>query len=212
MKRLMLVVLFFSTISLTAGEVSTRVCLAGECLPGVPDPNIIIMVGTKLTIIVSSDANDVYLPCDLAIQGNDRDYGVLSDANLLEGAAPEALLYPLHDDFLEIDGFSFTGEGNAGDWFSVDYTATAIGDCNVGFYEWWAMEPTYEISFTHVRTRDFDKSTKVDLVDFTILASYWQVTNCQERNLCEGAALDTDDDVDRNDLRLFVEYWLEKTE
>jgi hypothetical protein len=180
------------------------------------------MVGTKLIIIVSSDVNDDYWPCDLAIRGTNRDYGVLSardfnestghyDGSLLEAASDEAYVYFWHDDDLEIDGFSFTGEGDAGNWFIIDYNAIAVGDCNVGFYEWFASEPTYEISFSHVRTRDFNNDTIVDFRDYAILASHWLETSCNAPSWCEGADLDIDGSVDINDVMLFCQYWLERT-
>lgn len=218
-KKLAFLVLFLSITSIVAADVSTRVCEAdGNTLFDGRD----IMVGTNLTIIVSSDVDDDYLPCDLAIQGTDRDYGILSardynditchyDGSLLEAAGEDAYVFLWHDDFLEVDGFSYTGEGNAGDWFIVDYNATDIGDCNVGFYEWWGEEPAYDLSFAHVRTRDFNNDIIVNFADFEILAFHWQKTNCTDPNWCEGADLDTNGIVDGNDLELFVRYWLETT-
>ncbi|HEW79658.1 MAG TPA: hypothetical protein ENH34_06835 [Phycisphaerales bacterium] len=217
--KMALLVLFFSMTSVVVGEVSTRVC---EADGNTPFDSRDIMVGTRLTIIVSSDVNDNW-PCDLAIQGTDRYYGVLSardfnestqhyDGSLLEAADDGAFVYRWYDSPLEIDGFSFTGKGNAGNWFIVDYNAIAIGDCNVGFYESLAVDPTYEIPFSHVRTRDFNKDTKVDFIDFAAIASYWQKAGCSDPNWCEGTDLDTDSNVDVNDLMLFVDYWLEKTQ
>ncbi len=98
-----------------------------------------------------------------------------------------------------------------GDWFIIDYNATAIGDCNVDFYDYSisADDPNYYLEFSHVRTRDFNKDTKVDFGDFTVLASYWQQIDCGE---CGGADLDDGNNVDVNDLMLFTDYWLETTE
>jgi len=211
MKKLTIVILFFCVVSVTAANISTRVCLADANTPFIDRD---IMVGTRLTIIVSSDANEDYLPCDLGIKESDGAYGILSDPNLLESAGDGAMLYasvwPSTTE--QVEGFSYSGGGYIGDWFKVDYIATAVGDCNVGFYEWFAMEPTYEISFSHVRTRDFDGSTIVDLADFRVLASNWQSTGCIDPNWCDGTDLDASTVVDANDLILFGEYWLEKTE
>ena len=149
--KTILISLLFCISSVAMGGVSTRVCEAdGSTLFDGRD----IMVGTNLTIIISSDVDDDYWPCDLAIKGTDRDYGILSardyndftgqyDGSLLEAAGEDAYVFLWHDDFLEVDGFNYTGEGDAGDWFIVDYNAMDIGDCNVGFYEWFAMDPTY---------------------------------------------------------------------
>lgn len=219
MKKLAFLALFLSITSIVAANVSTRVCEAdGNTLFDGRD----IMVGTNLTIIVSSDVDDDYWPCDLAIKGTNRDYGVLSardynditghyDGSFLEAAGEDAYVFLWHDDILEVDGFSYTGEGNAGDWFIVDYNATDIGDCNVGFYEWWGSEPAYNLSFTHVRTRDFNNDTIVNFADFEIFTSHWQDIGCIGPNWCEGADLDTNGIVDGNDLELFVRYWLETT-
>ena len=208
MKKVIPFVLFFGIASVAVGEVSTRICLADGNTPLEYQD---IMVGTKLTIIVSSDTGGCWAG-DLAIKEGDRDYGFLSEARSLEAAGELALFYPWNDDLHQ--GFCFQTEDDAvaGDWFIVDYIATDVGDCDVGFYEWFAMDPTYEIPFTHVRTRDFNNDITVDFVDFAVLASYWQVADCNDPNWCEGTDLDTDGNVDVNDLMLFTDYWLERTE
>jgi hypothetical protein len=112
-------------------------------------------------------------------------------------------------------GFQLLGHSSAvaGDWFIIDYNAIAVGDCNVGFYDFNIdlYYPIYDLSFSHVRTRDFNGDTKVDFADFALFALYWQEMDCIDPNWCEGTDLDTDGSVDSNDLALFVDYWLEKT-
>lgn len=236
MKKLMLFVPFFCMVSVAVGEVSTRVCVADGNTPvelPVPDANFPhlygdFMVGTKLTFIVSSDANGYWVG-DLVIEGEDRDYGMLSardynevtrdwEGSRSKAAGDTARVWDWEES--GIDGFNLSGDiyGNAvpGDWFIIDYTATNIGDCNVGFYEY--DPPTGNdilinyLGFTHVRTRDFDKSTNVDFSDFAILASYWRESDCNDPDWCGGADLDTDGNVDFNDVKLFTGYWLEETD
>jgi len=232
MKRLILLVLFLGMASVAAGEVSTRVCLADGNTPFLPvDPNFPhvypdIMVGTKLTIIVDSNIAE-YWSGALAVADANRDYGLLSGRDFNEithdwegsrfpAAGVEARVWDWEED-PGIDGFTLhTGSTGIeiGDWFIIDYTATAVGTCKVGFYDhsvdWF--NPIYYFTFSHVRTRDFNQDTKVDFTDFAILASYWQEPNCNAPNWCEGTDLDTDGSVDAYDLALFVDYWLEKTE
>ena len=234
MKRVILLVLFLCMASVAAGEVSTRVCLADGNTPFLPiDPNFPhvypdIMVGTNLTIIVDSNIAE-YWSGDLAVADANMDYGLLSardynvDSNDWEGSHfPAAGVGARVCTWQEgpdpdIDGFTlYTGYIGieADDWFIIDYTATNVGTCNVGFYDHSIsfFDPNYYLSFSHVRTRDFNNDTKVDFKDFAILASYWPVVNHNDPNWCEGTDLDIDDDVDLNDLGLFVDYWLERTE
>lgn len=205
---LLALVLLFGMFSVTAGEVSTRVCLSAG---NTPFDGRDIMVGTKLTIIISSDANtiDPYA-VDLVIEGTDRDYGYLSGALALEAAGTEPFLYPWEDDLHQ--GFSFQTDVNAvaGDWFIVDYNATTVGDCNVVFYD--NFELAYYIPFFHVRTRDFNSDTIVDFCDYATFASHWRETGCNDPNWCNGTDLDISGTVDVNDLMLFCEFWLERTE
>jgi hypothetical protein len=230
-RKLVFFLLVFGMAATATGEVSVRVCRADGNTPVPPvDPNFHvypdIMVGTELTIIVYSDAAEVWDGA-LAIRGTDRDYGLLSgrdyneihsdyEGSHLPDAGPEAEVELWHDDIKEIDGFQlytdFT-EPNAGDWFIIDYNALAIGDCNVEFYDYSISyeDPNYYLEFSHVRTRDFNNDTKVDFIDFAVLASYWGDTVCSDPNWCEGVDLDTDGDIDIYDLALFTDFWLEKT-
>ncbi len=205
MKKLIPLILIFVMASAAVGEVSTRVCEADGNTPFNDRP---IMVGTKLKIIVSSDANSIDpYAVDLTIEGTDRDYGLLSAPVCLDAAGEGAWWYPWNDDLHQ--GFCFQTDENAeaGDWFTVDYNATKIGDCNVVFYD--NFVPAYEIPFTHVRTRDFNKDTIVNFEDYAVLGSHWLETDCGD---CGGADLTDDNDVDTYDLKLFTDYWLEKTE
>jgi len=222
MKKLMiLLVLFFGMASVAVGDISTRVC---EADGNTPFDDRDIMVGTRLTIIVSSDTSEQWSG-GLFIAGTYRNYGLLSarDYNSttfdwagsrFPAAGPDARVYDWADSGKT--GFQLLGdiEAVAGDWYIIDYNATDIGDCNVGFYDadvsW--DDPIYSIPFYHVRTRDFNTDTRVDLTDFAILGSHWHQTDCNDPNWCEGTDLDTDSNVDANDLMLFVDYWLETTQ
>jgi len=229
MRKLILLLLFFGAPTVAMGEVSTRVCLADSNTPlELADPNVPfvyrdIMVGTNLTIIVDSNVAEFWTG-SLAIADANMDYGVLSARDFNEitydwqgshfGAAGEgARVWDWEE--INIDGFDlYTDEDieyiTAGSWFIIDYTATSVGYCNVWFYQ--NFQPDYYLMFSHVRTRDFNKDTKVDFADFALLVSFWKATGCSEPNWCEGTDLDTNGKVDSNDLILFADYWLERTE
>lgn len=228
-----LVALWVSVVSICSaaiGQVSANVYRADGITPfELADPNIPfvyrdIMVGTKLTIIISSAAAG-YWGGDLAIIGEDCNYGVLSARDYsqttndwagsrLPAAGDRARVWEWQEP--DVHGFSFRGHGTAiaGDWFVIDYTATNVGVCKVGFYDHaisW-VDPIYYLTFFHVPSRDFNRDTKVDFVDFAIFASCWQGVVCNEPDWCEGIDLDRDRSVSLNDLMLFANYWLETTE
>jgi hypothetical protein len=230
MKKVMPLVLILATATVCTGEVFPQVYLTDSNTPlPLRDPNIPfvyrdIMVGTKLTIIVSSDVNEYWSDGgSLTIEEAYLDYGILSargpkvgedwSGSHLPAAGNEALVvwWPLN----EFDLYTtVSSDIQAGDWFIIDYNAINIGTCNVGFYDYsisWD-NPVYYIRFSHVRTRDFDKDTKVNFSDFAVFASHWQENECGDPDWCEGTDLDTNGGVDVNDLMLFTEYWLEKTE
>jgi hypothetical protein len=231
MKKLTTLLFFFGLASTAAGEVSTKVCLADGNTPlELADANIPfvyrdVMVGTKLTIIVSSDTGG-YWGGDLAITGEDRNYGFLSARDYnettddwagsrLPAVGSMARVWEWEEE-LGVHGFSLEGHRSAvaGDWFIIDYSATDVGVCNVGFYDHsvsW-VEPIYYLTFFHVPTRDFNQDNKVDFTDFAIFSSFWQGVVCTEPDWCKGIDLDIDGWVGLNDLILFADYWLEKTE
>jgi hypothetical protein len=230
MNKLTISLLFLGMSSTAMGELSTRVCLADGNTPlELADPNVPfiyrdIMVGTKLTIIVSSDAEGEW-SSDLAIEEQFWGYGLLSgrdynditadwEGSRLEAASDLARVL----DWIELGIKGFNLEANSfaipGDWFIIDYTATETGVCKVAFYDRsisWNY-PAYYFVFSHVATRDFNNDSRVGFVDFALLGSHWLDTGCGHPDWCEGADLDADGNVDCDDLMLFTDYWLEKTE
>jgi len=216
--------------SAASAELSTRVCLAdGNTLLELADPNVPfiyrdIMVGTKLTIIVDSNAYGEW-GSDLAIEGEYCYYGLLSardynditidwQGSHLEAAGIRARVWEWAEP--SIQGFLLEGHNSAvpGDWFIIDYTATNVGVCKVSFFDRsvsWDY-PVYYHVFSHVPSRDFNNDTRVDFADFAVLASHRQETGCSDPNWCEGTDLEADGNVDINDLTLFTDYWIEKTE
>jgi hypothetical protein len=242
-KKLTPFIVLLSISSLAAAEVSIRVCLADGNTPLEPaDANTPfvyrdIMVGTKLTIIVASDAAKTWDGV-LYIEGIDRDFGVLSgrgysatthdwEGSRFAAAGQRARVRDALD--FSSAGFNLDSHWTAvpGDWFIIDYTATQAGACRVAFYyfpplsEWpvGLNDPLpvphdillAELVFNQVRTRDFDQDAAVGLGDFAVFASYWGAADCKDPDRCQGADLDADGDVDRADLALFADYWLEKT-
>jgi hypothetical protein len=212
-------------------EVFIRVCLADgntpleladPCIPFVYRP---LMTGTHLTIIVSSNTGGDYWGGGLYIEDPYMDYGTLFgrdyneitsdwEGSHLEAAGPGATVWYYPESFKS--GFELATDTEAtmpGDWFVIDYNATNVGDCNVWLYDYDFSfdEPNYVMAFTHVPTRDFDNDGIVNFSDFAVLGLNWQRTDCNEPGNCSGTDLDADGYVGINDLRLFAEYWLEKT-
>jgi len=194
------------------------------------DPNVIvyrdIMVGTKLTIIVDSNiVEPLGWSGSLYIAGSNREYGELSardyndttldwEGSRFEAAGDKASILDNQDDVIR--GFELYSDLNAveGDWFILDYNAINIGICRVDFYDYGSSlsDPVDSHIFLHVRTRDFNQDTKVDFADFALLSLYWLQTGCSDPDWCTGTDLNTDGIVDRDDLMLFADFWLEKTE
>jgi len=224
-KKLLALILALGIVPIAVGQIALEVRQADGETPF--DGNDII-VGTELTIIVSSDSND-YWSGGLFIAGQDRALGTLAardyDPNTRDwtgshyedaGDLPRVTAWKDSEiwgfdlyTFYPVDGNSNNNSTVAGDWFIIDYYADEVGDCNVGFYDYnisWD-DPNYCIGFSHVPTRDFNNDKTVNLLDYAVLASYWLVEDCNDTNWCDGADLDLDGDVDFDDLGLFVEYW-----
>jgi hypothetical protein len=229
MKKMIILLLSLSITSTAPAAVSAKVCrhdgitpleLADPCTPDIYRD---VMVGTKLTVLVSSDVNEYWYGGALGVSEENmldigRLYGRCYDGfeypcSHLPDAGEDAAVY---DTVFYGFGFELYGgtEPNAGDWFILDYNALDIGECTIGFYDFDIKDdvPVHTLTLNHVPTRDFDGNTKVDFADFAILASYWLENNCEILDNCEGANLDNDGDVDLNDLMEFCKFWLEQTE
>ena len=234
-KKLLILILIIGAAQIAAAEVTLKVYESDGETPF--DSNEYIMVGEKLSIIVSSDSNDFWSG-GLFIAGEDRDLGTLIGRGLdpndpnsrdyadshYDEAGDFAIVTKWQDSsifgfdlytFSPVDANSADNSTVAGNWFIIDYKAEGVGDCNVGFYEYifsynspsWT-EPNYSICFSHSPTRDLNFDEKVNFNDFAIFASPWQSDDCIEPNWCGGADIDRDGDVDSNDLAYFADYWL----
>lgn len=220
----------FAISQIAMGEVSTKVYLAdGKTHLELADPNTPfvyrdIMVGTKLAIVISSDAAGSWSG-SLVIIGENRNYGLLSARDYNDtthdwagsrfpAAGNTAYVWEWTEpDFQGFD-LESTHSPKAGDWFIIDYTATSVGVCNIAFYDHtvsW-VDPVYYLTFTHVPTCDFNSDDKVNFTDFAVFTSSWRLTDCNNPSWCKGADLNMDDNVDGADLLLFAKYWLESTE
>jgi hypothetical protein len=208
------------------GQVTLKTYQADGITPF--DCNDGVMVGESIMLVISSDSNE-YWGGGLFISGQDRLLGTLTGRNLdpntrdwidshYEAAGNAAKVTAWKDS--EIFGFDFytyypkdansdPNSTSTGDWFVIDYYAEDIGDCNVGFYDYslsW-YEPNYVITLHNVPTRNFNGDDQVDFLDYSMFASHWLATTCNEPNWCNGADLNFDSNVDYGDLGLFVEYW-----
>ena len=226
MRKLLVLIFTLVITTITMGDITLEIFEAdGETAFNNRD----IMVGTKLTLLISSDNSD-YWSGGLFIDGDDRAFGALYgrgyDPNTrdytdchLDAVGEFAKVTSWKDSlrygfdlysFYPVDGNSDSNTTTDGEWFVINYEATAVGDCNVSFYDYdisWS-EPNYYASFTQVRSRDFDSDANVNFVDYSIFASQWQRTDCNDPNWCGGTDLDVDGDVDIVDLELFTDFWL----
>lgn len=179
-----------------------------------------ITVGTKLKLIVASDSNEFWSG-GLFIAGQNRNLsrldGIGKDPNSQDWtgchwaeAGPYALVADWEDSLIQgFDLFSSDCNSLPGSWFVVDYTALAPGDPNVGFYDYDISWDTSNARVTihQVPASDFNTDGIVNILDFSVLSSYWQ-----RSDLCSGswqvADLDDSGIVDVNDLIEFADNWM----
>jgi hypothetical protein len=221
--------------------VSTSVYWADEktALPPA-DPNVPgvyrdIMVGTRLTVFVSSDVGEYWLG-GLLVPWADRNAGALSarghtgEPNYphYEGSclgAAGSLPFVGYTDSPSGTGFDLLADWDAvaGEWFVLDYRAKEVGDCNVELHEYTgtACDGTTcdlidtllgVLWFKHVPTRDFDSDTMANFADFALLASQWRLNAVADPNINGSPDLNADGLVDTLDMALFSNYWLERTD
>ncbi len=223
---------------LTGANVWTTVYRCDETTPlGVVDPDRPgvyrdIMVGTRLAIVLSSDTAGYWLG-HLRLSWDDAEDAKLSGRGYTTGP-PDAPIPNYMDSCLEAAGEracarDFSGPEGVGlefvtsayphvvpgDWFIFDYGAEQVGSCDVGLYDLFVSlnAPIETLSFTHVPSRDFDGDTIVNFEDLALLAGHWRATVGQDPNSPEAVFdLNSDSRVDADDLALFSEYWLERTD
>ncbi|MHC4574051.1 MAG: hypothetical protein ACYS76_07950 [Planctomycetota bacterium] len=226
-RTLLTLIIVLGTIPTAAGQITLDVYEADGQTPF--DPNSDLMVGARLTLIVSSDSND-WWSGGLFIRGQDRALGTLAgrdyDPNTrdwtgshLENAGDFAKVVQWKDSaiwgfdpytFYPVDGNSKDDSTVTGDWFIFDYYADEVGGCNVELYDYnvsWD-DPVSHTTFYHVPTRDLNGDEVVNFADFATLAGQWMAAECADPNWCDGADLDRDGSVDGNDLGGFADYWL----
>lgn len=217
--------------SMAMGYRSVRVCLydgntplelADPCVPWVYRD---IMVGTHLTIVVDSNNDGLWEFGELSIWDANRNYGVLSgrdyneitlnwEGSIFPAAGDNAIVQDIQDNDANRFIFYTDYDAVAGDWFIIDYNAISEGNCQVAFFDSYFSwdEPLYEMSFTHVPSRDFNEDSIVNFSDFAVVGLYWGMTNCTNPNGCGKVDFDGNQMININDLGLFVEYWLERTD
>ncbi len=228
MKKYLIVVLVLGMTQILIGQVSLNIYHSDGETPF--DCNNGVMLGESIKFVISSDSNE-YWSGGLFISGQDRTLGTLVGRDLdpntrdwtgshFQAAGNSAKVTEWKDS--AIFGFDFytfypkdpNSDPNStatGDWFVIDYYADNIGDCNIGFYLYdhnanW-HEPNYVITVHNVPTRNFNTDEQVDLLDYSVLASFWMATSCSGPNWCGGTDLNFDGYVDSYDLGLFAEYW-----
>lgn len=190
-------------------------------------PEIDIMVGSKVAIVISSDLSARWSG-GLFIEGTDRSLGMLSGragdpnsppwASSCLPAAGEGAEAVLWKDSLRW-GFDFYTDDlyrQAGKWFVVDYEATQPGHCSVAYYDheksWLTPDPNESIVFFNTQTRDLKPDGIVNFADFSVFASNWDISSGpgdpNDPNLLNPADFNVDGSVNLEDVCMFSEYWM----
>ena len=221
------VVVFFAPVTLARVWITVYRCDETTSLD-VVDPNHPtvyrdIMVGTRLAIVISSDADTDWWGA-LTLSWDDWNQGTLSgrgyneeEFNFDGSCLPDAGIEPMVTDSDDANGITFEfGSGRfavAGPWFIVDYRAERVGPCSIAFYDGdysWDV-PREILSLNHVPSRDFDGDAIVNFEDFALFASRWRAPADLDPNEAT-FDLNTDGSVNISDLVQFAQYWLERTD
>lgn len=222
MKKLLLTVIVCCITSITIAQSTLEVYESdGETAFDGRD----IMVGTKLTFVVSLDSTD-YWSGGLFITGDNRFLGELigrdydpdtrdwADSHF-DNAGEHAKVTSWNDS--EIWGYDLYGSdvnNSIGDWFITDYEAIGVGVPDVWFCDYdisWDNPVSFE-TFTQVPSRDFNNDDIVNYSDFSIFNTYWLSDDCSDPNWCDGTDINTDGIADADDLILFADFWLWEAE
>jgi hypothetical protein len=189
------------------------------------DPHVYadIMVGTKLVIIVNSDAGQSWWgslqywqedEMSMSLTGRGYDAGRRSFAgSCLPAAGGSASVRPVDDMGKWCLDLTTSTHPLAGDWFILDYHAKGVGTYDIELYDLnidWNV-PVEVLSFTHVASCDFNGDTTVDFADFALLASYTLPLDPVTDDQANVFDLNSDGLIDLQDLIDFGGHWLERT-
>ena len=226
----MALVVFFSSPILAA--LTTDVYLSDGNTPlALRDPNVPhvyrdIMVGTKLSVIISSDsrrtaAGTISMSWDDWTKGKlaARDFNDLFDnwdGSCLEAAGRNAGVIDIPDSS-RMAYYFFSGPPlvRTGQWFVWDYRAKAVGTNQVIVTDMTSIANPIvtTLTFNHMLSRDFNRDAIVNFKDFALFANHWRRGGVFD---CNGVPcefdLNADGYPDTADLTLLGAYWLRRTD
>ena len=233
MRTLWILAAVVALTPIATARVWTTVYRCDEVTPLAPvDPNHPtvyrdIMVGTHLTIVVSSDTPGPWVG-RLLLSWDDANDATLSGrgyraeppnytGSCLASAGKNATILDHQGE--EGIGFELSNDGLRavpGNWFIFDYCPEQIGSVEVRLYDVSTAAVgtlTETLSLTQVASRDFNSDGIVSFEDLALLAMHWR-SMWEPRPNDKSAAFDLNVDgrVDAGDLASFSEYWLERTD
>ncbi len=221
MNRIICILIVAIACSQAPAGIQLRVC----------DPNTLepidlteVMVGTDVSIVIHSDANDLW-GGGLFIEGQDRALGQLTaragdpnsppfSGSCLPAAGPDAYIYEWKDSNIwGFDCYTDIFERTPGNWFVLDYTALEVGTCTVGFYDhdnsWTAADPNLSIDFLNTPSRDLNNDETVNFADFALFAADWnKQSDPNDPNLMRAADFSKNGHVGLEDVVMFADFWL----
>jgi hypothetical protein len=232
MKKLTILIVAALLTPTAAARVWTRVYRCDGTTPlaavdaNFPDVYRDIMVGTRLVVVISSDAGGPWWG-GFTVPDDELSYGALlgrgfSEESLsyedtcLPGAGREAAANTLSDAYYGTGlQFSINKVALPGDWFILDYEARSVGRCTPTLFDTvlGPQAPLARLAFRHVPSRDFEGDGVVNFRDFARLASLWGSFLPPDPNgAAQALDLDASGRVGAADLALFSEYWLERAD
>lgn len=221
MKQVLYVLIAIVACSQVSADIQLQVC----------DPNTLepldlteVMIGTDVSVVVSSDANDLW-GGGLFIEGQARAVGQLTardgdpntpafSGSCLTAAGEDAYIYQWKDSNLwGFDCYTDVFERTSGSWFVLDYTALEAGTCTVGFYDhdvsWTAADPNLSIDFLNTASRDLNDDEVVNLLDFSLFAADWdKQSDPNDPNLMRASDFSKNGHVGLEDVVMFADFWL----
>jgi hypothetical protein len=207
--------------------------------PNTPGVYRDVMVGTKLSVIVSSDKKTkmpgiIGMPWDDLSEGELTARGYDGALNMWQGSClkdsgTNSSVWNTRMD--AVVGFYFMSGGLQicpGKWFIFDYLATTVGSCDIilgaapvvvtgggepPLTTGETMAIVMKITLNHVPSRDFNNDTVVNARDFAHFANHWRTPAGADPNSTSAKSdLDADGYVGMSDLRLLNQFWLARTD